>query len=198
MTVHLKKLSVGSESLASLRQWQEARRKAGFELMHVTRNTPRRAEEVLDGGSIFWVIKGVMCARQPIVELREMQRADGKPACGIVLAPRFSRWSRCGCGFSRDGAISRSRMRRRTCRWWQTVTRRCRRNWSPNFANSGFSSSSSASPTGRRTGPARCRARRVRLPSRPSHNPLNSGGRPWPVPWPPAPRLYRSRRHGSA
>ena len=89
MTVHLKKLSVGSESLASLRQWQEARRKAGFELMHVTRNTPRRAEEVLDGGSIFWVIKGVMCARQPIVELREMQRADGKPACGIVLAPEI-------------------------------------------------------------------------------------------------------------
>ena len=87
MTVHLKKLSVGSESLASLRQWQEARRKAGFELMHVTRNTPRRAEEVLDGGSIFWVIKGVMCARQPIFELREMQRADGKPACGIVLGP---------------------------------------------------------------------------------------------------------------
>ena len=89
MTVHLKKLSVGSESLASLRQWQEARRKAGFELMHVTRNTPRRAEEVLDGGSIFWVIKGVMCARQPIIELRSMQRADGRPACGIVLAPEI-------------------------------------------------------------------------------------------------------------
>ena len=89
MTVHLKKLSVGSESLASLRQWQGTRRKAGFELMHVTRNMPRRAEEVLDGGSIFWVIKGVMCARQPIVELRKMQRADGKPACGIVLAPEI-------------------------------------------------------------------------------------------------------------
>ena len=69
MTVHLKKLSVGSESLAGLRQWQEMRLKAGFELMHVTRNTPRRAEEVLDGGSIYWVIKGVMCARQPIIEL---------------------------------------------------------------------------------------------------------------------------------
>ena len=89
MTVHLKKLSVGSESLASLRQWQEARCKAGFELMHVTRNTPRRAEEVLDGGSIYWVIKGVMCARQPITELRSMQRADGRPACGIVLAPEI-------------------------------------------------------------------------------------------------------------
>ena len=89
MTVHLKKLSVGSESLASLRKWQEARREAGFELMHVTRNTPRRADEVLDGGSIFWVIKGLMCARQPIVELREMHRDDGKPACGIVLAAKI-------------------------------------------------------------------------------------------------------------
>ena len=89
MAVHLKKLSVGSESLASLRQWQEMRRQAGAELMHVTRNTPRRAEEVLDGGSIYWVIKGVMCARQPIIELRSMQRADGRPACGIVLAPEI-------------------------------------------------------------------------------------------------------------
>ena len=44
---------------------------------------------MLDGGSLFWVIKGVMCARQPIVELRSMQRADGKPACGIVLAPEL-------------------------------------------------------------------------------------------------------------
>ena len=89
MTVHLKKLSVGSESLASLRHWQAMRREAGQELMHVTRNTPRRAAEVLDGGSMFWVIKGVMCARQPILELRSMQRADGRPACGIVLAPEL-------------------------------------------------------------------------------------------------------------
>ena len=87
MTVHLKKLSVGSASLASLREWQAARLAAGMELIHVTRNTPRRGQEVLDGGSIFWVIKGVMCARQPITELRAMQRADGRPACGIVLAP---------------------------------------------------------------------------------------------------------------
>ena len=57
-----------------------------MELIHVTRNTPRRWQEVLDGGSIFWVIKGVMCARQPITELRAMQRDDGRPACGIVLA----------------------------------------------------------------------------------------------------------------
>ena len=63
----------------------------GGELIHVTRNTPRRADEVLDGGSIYWVIKGVMVARQPIAELRPMQRADGKPACGIVMAPGLVR-----------------------------------------------------------------------------------------------------------
>lgn len=87
MTVHLKKLSVGSQSLESLREWQDARLALGGELMHVTRNMPRRAAEVLDGGSIYWVIKGVMVARQVITELRPMQRGDGKPACGIVLAP---------------------------------------------------------------------------------------------------------------
>ncbi|MGB0690438.1 MAG: DUF1489 family protein, partial [Candidatus Puniceispirillum sp.] len=36
---------------------------------------------------IYWIIKGVMCARQPIIELREVTRADGRPACGIVMAP---------------------------------------------------------------------------------------------------------------
>ncbi len=87
MTVHLKKLSVGTPSLAALREWQDNRVALGGELIHVTRNTPRRAEEVLNGGSIYWVIKGVMVARQPIAELRPMQRQDGKPACGIVLAP---------------------------------------------------------------------------------------------------------------
>lgn len=87
MTVHLKKLSVGSQTLDSLRVWQDQRLAAGEELMHVTRNMPRRAAEVLDGGSIFWVIKGVMVARQTITELRAMQRGDGKPACGIILRP---------------------------------------------------------------------------------------------------------------
>ena len=140
MTVHLKKLSVGSESLASLRQWQAMRREAGQELMHITRSTPRRAEEVLDGGSLFWVIKGVMCARQPIRELRSMQRADGKPACGIVLAPDLIAVEPKRMRIFRDGAISRSRMRRRTCPSRMKATRRCRRNWLPSFASSDCSS----------------------------------------------------------
>ena len=87
MPVHLKKLSVGSASFEALQEWQNSRVAANMPLMHVTRNRPRRVDEILAGGSIYWIIKGVMCARQPIIELREVTRADGRPACGIVLAP---------------------------------------------------------------------------------------------------------------
>ena len=87
MPVHLKKLLVGSASFEALQEWQNSRVAANMPLMHLTRNRPRRAEDILAGGSIYWIIKGVMCARQPIIELREVTRADGRPACGIVLAP---------------------------------------------------------------------------------------------------------------
>jgi hypothetical protein len=85
MTVHLKKLSVGSDSLDTLKSWQALRLAETGRLMHVTRNRPRRADEILDGGSIYWIIKGVMIARQKIIDLAEIQRADGRPACGLVL-----------------------------------------------------------------------------------------------------------------
>ena len=86
MTVHLKKLSVGSQSLENLRAWQALRLSETGRLIHVTRNRPRRSEEILDGGSIYWIIKGVMSARQNIIDLAEVQRADGV-ACGLVLSP---------------------------------------------------------------------------------------------------------------
>ena len=89
MTVHLKKLSVGSTSLDSLRKLQAQRTVNGGKLVHLTRNRPRRVEELLDGGSIYWIIKGVMTARQAIIDLAEAQRADGSPACGIVLSPEI-------------------------------------------------------------------------------------------------------------
>ena len=86
MTVHLKKLSVGSQSLETLRAWQVLRLSETGRLIHVTSNRPRRAEEILDGGSIYWIIKGVMIARQNIIDLAEVQRADGQVACGLVLS----------------------------------------------------------------------------------------------------------------
>ena len=89
MTVHLKKLSVGSVSIDSLKSWQNRRTRQGLPIIHPTRNWPRRADELLDGGCLYWVIKGQICARQPIADLIEVKREDGSPACGIVLAPEL-------------------------------------------------------------------------------------------------------------
>lgn len=88
MTVHLIKLSVGPESLADLVQWQTERlksqkRKPKPELMHITRQTPKRAEELLAGGSIYWVIKNMIVARQKLLELRPLS-IDAIPHCGLV------------------------------------------------------------------------------------------------------------------
>ncbi|MBL6602968.1 MAG: DUF1489 domain-containing protein [Alphaproteobacteria bacterium] len=87
MPLHLKKLSVGSENIKTLTEWHQQVMARHGRIMHVTRSFPKRATEVLDGGSMYWIIKGWMCARQPITDLIEVERQDGKPACGIVLAP---------------------------------------------------------------------------------------------------------------
>jgi hypothetical protein len=93
MTVHLVKLCVGIERLQDLRLWQAKRlddlARAGQvpELCHKTKQMPRRKDEVLDGGSLYWVIKGYVSARQRIVDLKETVREDGSPCCGIVLDP---------------------------------------------------------------------------------------------------------------
>ena len=87
--MHLKKLSVGSASVDGLRALQAQRLANVGRLIHITRNRPRRFEELLNGGSIYWIIKGVMTARQAIVDFVEAERADGSPACGIVLSPEI-------------------------------------------------------------------------------------------------------------
>lgn len=93
MTVHLVKLCVGIERLQDLRLWQAKRlddlARAGQvpELCHKTKQMPRRKYEVLDGGSLYWAIKGFVSARQRIVDLKETVREDGTPCCGMVLDP---------------------------------------------------------------------------------------------------------------
>ena len=96
MTLHLIKLSVGPETLSDLAGWQKQRLKEKWqkgqkpELMHITRHTPKRAEEVLAGGSIYWVIKGFICARQRLLEFRPLIR-DGIPHCGLVYDKKIIR-----------------------------------------------------------------------------------------------------------
>lgn len=97
MTVHLVKMAVGIESLDHLRRVQkerlrQARESGGLaKLRHLTRNTPRRAAEVLDGGSMFWIIKGYMRVRQRILGFDEVAGRDGRPRCAIILDPTLVR-----------------------------------------------------------------------------------------------------------
>ena len=90
---NLIKLSVGTEGVESLAKWQarkDVRTHDGLP-RHVTRMWPKREAEILNGGSIYWVIKGVIQARQRIVRLEEITRADGIRRCAIVLDPEIVR-----------------------------------------------------------------------------------------------------------
>ena len=96
MTVHLIKLSVGPETLSDLEGWQQQRlqdlkrARQPQELMHITRHMPKRSAEVLDGGSIYWVIKGWLCARQKLIDLRSID-IDGVSHCALVYDPEMIR-----------------------------------------------------------------------------------------------------------
>jgi hypothetical protein len=91
--VHLIKLCVGAESVEDLTDWQATARAKGPDGLprHVTRMWPKRAEEVLNGGSLYWVFKGLVLCRQRILRLDEVDRGDGIVRCGIVLEPEAIR-----------------------------------------------------------------------------------------------------------
>lgn len=82
--LHILKLCVGAEKVEDLLDWQAAHFGAG-PARHVTRMWPKRAEEVLAGGSLYWVFKGVVLARQRILELQPVTGADGIARCALVL-----------------------------------------------------------------------------------------------------------------
>ena len=95
MAVHLVKLCVGIDTVKDLKHWQAehllAMAHAGEtpELCHKTMQMPRRRDEVVDGGSLYWVIKGTILARQRILDLKKTTKDDGRACCGIVLDPNI-------------------------------------------------------------------------------------------------------------
>jgi hypothetical protein len=97
MTVHLIKLCVGADSPEDLAAWvsrrvAERRKKGEAELSHHdTRMWPKRSQEVLAGGSLYWVIKGSVLVRQRIAGLVEIEDETGRPACRILLEPALIR-----------------------------------------------------------------------------------------------------------
>ncbi|MFZ5962564.1 DUF1489 family protein [Thalassococcus sp. BH17M4-6] len=90
---HLIKLSVGTEAVEGLQAWQASSRAKGPDGLprHVTRMWPKREAEILNGGSIYWVIKGVVQCRQRILRLDEVTGSDGIRRCAIVLEPKLVR-----------------------------------------------------------------------------------------------------------
>ncbi|MEM6588176.1 MAG: DUF1489 domain-containing protein [Pseudomonadota bacterium] len=91
--LNLIKLSVGSTSVESLEEWQASRRAVNEDGLprHVTRMWPKRAEEILAGGSIFWVIQGQIQCRQKVLRFDEAIGQDGIRRCAFVLEPEIIR-----------------------------------------------------------------------------------------------------------
>jgi hypothetical protein len=93
MALNLIKLCVGAESIADLEEWVEERvaeRRARGEpgrSLHVTRMVPSRAAEIVEGGSLYWIIKGQLSARQRVLEIEPFVDVDGIGRCRIWLDP---------------------------------------------------------------------------------------------------------------
>ncbi|GGC57451.1 DUF1489 family protein [Chelatococcus reniformis] len=90
MALNLVKLCVGCDSIGELEQWIAERaalaRRTGrvYEQLHTTRMVPKRVGE-LDGGSLFWVIRGQVACRQRLVAVRPFTDGDGIGRCHLVL-----------------------------------------------------------------------------------------------------------------
>ena len=97
MALNLLKLCVGCESVEDLEEWiamrLEQRRRAGeaVEHFHTTRMVPTRAAELVDGGSLYWVVKGSVQCRQRLLEVRPFVDSEGISRCHLMLDPAVVR-----------------------------------------------------------------------------------------------------------
>jgi len=94
MPLHLIKLSVGTDSVQDLADWiklklkEKKKRGEKPERIHTTRMLPKRAAELLDGGSIYWVIRGEILCRERILAVRPFVDREGVSRCQLVLDPK--------------------------------------------------------------------------------------------------------------
>lgn len=87
MTLHLIKLAVGADSVEDIRVFQDERRGGASTVTHPTRHAPKRADELLAGGSLYWVVRGVVRARQRLIGI-EPGTPAGAP-CLLALDPEL-------------------------------------------------------------------------------------------------------------
>ena len=94
MALHIIKLAVGCESVKELKGWVAERmqtaKKKGLppHHIHITRMTPKRVDEVLAGGSLYWVIRGEIAARERIIAIEPFRDRDGIGRCRLVMQPK--------------------------------------------------------------------------------------------------------------
>jgi hypothetical protein len=94
MALHLIKLCVGCDSVKELEDWIRARlkerkkRRLAAEHIHTTRMVPKRAVELLAGGSLYWVIRGEVLCRQRLIAVRPFVDRAGTGRCRLVLEPK--------------------------------------------------------------------------------------------------------------
>ena len=91
MPLHMLKMCVGCDSVEDLAEWQANRLLRGEPLIHRTRNFPKRGAEILEGGSLYWIIKGQVRVRQRITALEAVTDGEGGRFCAIHLAPELVR-----------------------------------------------------------------------------------------------------------
>lgn len=89
MTIHLIKLCVGIDAVDALERSQARRLKRGERLFHTTRMVPKRADEVVEGGSLYWVIKGLIQVRQRVVAIEPFTDGEGIGRCRLVFDPEL-------------------------------------------------------------------------------------------------------------
>jgi hypothetical protein len=91
VALHLLKLCVGADSVADLEGWVEERvrervaKRQKPRSLHVTRMVPTRAAEIVEGGSLYWVIRGQLAARQSVLEIEPFVDVDGVGRCKMWL-----------------------------------------------------------------------------------------------------------------
>lgn len=94
MPLHLIKLAVGCGSVEELKGWVAERMKTAKQKglprhhIHITRMTPKRDSEILSGGSLYWVIRGEIAAREKIIAIEPFRDRDGIGRCRLVMQPR--------------------------------------------------------------------------------------------------------------
>jgi hypothetical protein len=95
MSLNLIKLCVGCDSIKDLDSWikqhlkDKKKRGQKAERVHTTRMVPKRADELLDGGSLYWVIRGQILCRERLIDIRPFVDRDGIGRCHLVLVPKL-------------------------------------------------------------------------------------------------------------